>query len=966
MNALWQQLHFAHPAALWALLALPLLWWLLRATPPRPTEVRFAPLRLLLRLPATRRQPLRTPWWLLALRLALAGALILALAGPRLTPPRITTPGASPGPLLLVVDDGFAAAHNWPAIQGQLTALLAAAREEGRPVILATTTPRAGATTLIAMPPATASRHAAALSPQALTPDRAALLARLRAEGVKPGRTAWLSDGIDHGNAASFAAGLRTLGAPLVAYLPPATRLPVMIEALRREQGALRVHARRALATGPASHALRAHAANGRLLAEVDIDFPPDSLRAETRLRLPAPLRNEIATLRIAGQPHAGATWLLDDRAASKTVLILSGEPRGRDQPLLSPAYYIARALSPFAQVGQAASPREVRDWLRAGLSMLVLADVGRLPPALEEEIAQWVRAGGLLLRFAGPRLAGGSARLLPVALRRQARTLGATLSWQQPQPLAPIAEDSPLAGIAVDKSVRVRRQVLAEPGAALAERTLAALADGTPLITAARHARGWLALVHTTADPQWSDLPLSGMFVHLLRRFLDMAPPPAPFVSGATDAPSPRAETKDIGTTAPRRAAFTPLRVLDGAGRLHPPPVHVLPVPAARMRNLKPSAQHPPGIYARGQQRRALNAARPDLSWRAIENLPPGVARASYATARARDLAPPLLTLAATLFLLDMAAMLLLAGGLSRARRPGVAALLLALTGAWQAAPLHAQQSPDIPARATPGQAAPAEDAEQRRRLAFAMKATRETRLAFVRTGDARVDAISRAGLFGLSEFLYDRTSVEPGEPMAVDIERDDISLFPLLYWPVLPDAPALSSAALQRLSVFLKNGGSILFDTRDAPDAAADPATETPARAALRRLLEKLDIPPLEPVPRHHVLTRAFYLLQSFPGRHDESPLWVEATSIGRERRSLSPANADGVSAVLITGNDMAAAWAITESGRPLLPVVPGGARQREQAIRAGINIVMYALTGNYKADQVHLPAIIQRLGQ
>ena len=138
------------------------------------------------------------------------------------------------------------------------------------------------------------------------------------------------------------------------------------------------------------------------------------------------------------------------------------------------------------------------------------------------------------------------------------------------------------------------------------------------------------------------------------------------------------------------------------------------------------------------------------------------------------------------------------------------------------------------------------------------------------------------------------------------------------------------------------------------------------TPQRRALQRILGQLDIPPLEPAGRTHVLSRSFYLLKDFPGRYVGSPLWVEATSIGRERRKLSPANADGVSAVLITGNDFMGAWATTETGRPLLPVIPGGERQREMAYRAGINIVMYALTGNYKADQVHLPTILQRLGQ
>ena len=72
------------------------------------------------------------------------------------------------------------------------------------------------------------------------------------------------------------------------------------------------------------------------------------------------------------------------------------------------------------------------------------------------------------------------------------------------------------------------------------------------------------------------------------------------------------------------------------------------------------------------------------------------------------------------------------------------------------------------------------------------------------------------------------------------------------------------------------------------------------------------------------------------------------------------------DGVSPIIITSNDLAGAWAIRPDGQPMLPLTPGEPRQREFAFRAGVNIVMYTLTGNYKADQVHAPALIERLGQ
>jgi hypothetical protein len=157
------------------------------------------------------------------------------------------------------------------------------------------------------------------------------------------------------------------------------------------------------------------------------------------------------------------------------------------------------------------------------------------------------------------------------------------------------------------------------------------------------------------------------------------------------------------------------------------------------------------------------------------------------------------------------------------------------------------------------------------------------------------------------------------------------------------------------------------IIFDTKDyGQGMPTGYSFRGDGQTPLQRLLSGLDVPRVEPVPEHHVLTKSFYLLRSFPGRHDGGYLWVEAevprdSDQGRQARRV-----DGVSSILITSNDFASAWAVDDQGRPLYPMVPGGERQREMAFRVGVNIIMYVLTGNYKADQVHVPALLERLGQ
>ena len=233
--------------------------------------------------------------------------------------------------------------------------------------------------------------------------------------------------------------------------------------------------------------------------------------------------------------------------------------------------------------------------------------------------------------------------------------------------------------------------------------------------------------------------------------------------------------------------------------------------------------------------------------------------------------------------------------------------------------------------------------------------------------SGDAATDEVSRQGLIGLNTFLVAHTTVEPGDPYAVNILTDEIAFFPILYWPVLGNARPLPEATLTKVDAYMKQGGMIVFDTKDyGQGIPTGRSMRGEGGTPLQRLLGNLDIPRLEPVPEHHVLTKAFYLLRSFPGRWDGGQLWVEAEVPRDSDQGQHARRVDGVSSILITSNDLAAAWALDGRNQPLYPVVPGGERQREMAFRTGVNIVMYALTGNYKADLVHMPALLERLGQ
>lgn len=925
---------FATPLALAGLVALPVIWWLLRFTPPRPVVVRFPPIRLLMDLANREEQPDKTPWWLLLLRLMLAALVILGVSQPVYAPGPVAP--ASRTPILLIADDGWAAAGRWGERQAVMTQILNAAALAGAPVTLATTVPALRPAELAAAAAADVKTRSAALVPKALNTDRMALLDRLQQAFAAnaPLHVIWLSDGLDDGQAAAFAAGLRGLGqasAEVDVLLPETADLPLALAPPGLSGGAITVTVLRTDLPDAQTVEVAARAGNGRSLAEASLQFAPGATSATTSIELPVELRNAVSRIVINGQTHAAATYLMDDRWRRKTVGLMAGTTAETAQPLLAPLYYVSRALEPYADLAQPDDTEALKSLLDQGLSMLVLADIGVLPAAQQELVASWVDKGGVLLRFAGPRLASAQDALIPVRLREGGRALGSALSWETPQPLQSFANASPFAGLTPDQAVSVSRQVLAEPDGDLPGKVWASLEDGTPLVTAMRQGKGLVVLFHVTANADWSNLPVSGLFVEMLRRVLDLAPA----AGGKVDAETRTAEAQ----------AFSPYRSLSGLGELIPPDPEIQPISAASIDSARASPATPAGLYRKGQQDRALNIAQGGDGLKAIGALPDGISVASLTPRPALALAPFAFALAMLLFLADSLAMLLMGGGPRRLRsllRRGATPVACALIILASAAP-------------QPGQA---DSADQ-----FAMQNALETRLAYVITGDAETDQISEQGLTGLTDVLRERTSVEAGAPVGLHIERDELVFFPLLYWPVRPDATVPSEAALARIDSYMKGGGTILFDLRE--DGAGTDALSggtTAAAEALRRILARLDIPALEPVPPTHVLTRSFYLLDWFPGRYDGGKLWVEAA----DSSGTLTNNADGVSGIIIGSNDYAAAWASDETGEPLYAVIPGSDRQREFAIRTGVNIVMYALTGNYKADQVHVPALLERLGQ
>ncbi|MGB8818396.1 MAG: DUF4159 domain-containing protein [Rhizobiaceae bacterium] len=921
---------FGSPLVLGGLVLLPIIWWLLRVTPPRPDVETFPPLKILAMVLKSEVTPRKMPWWLLLLRLALAGLIILALADPVMNP--VTRLASGSGPLAIMVDNG------WPSqrlAEDQLrtaNSLIDEADQSGRTVYIAATAALPSAETG-PFDAATARTVLATIVTQPVVADRAAAIARLaQTLGSGSGATlALLSDGVADAKDGEAFKPLDSSGLAGFLWFAPGPLPFAAVASITNSSETLDIEIARYGASGPLT--IAAFDGRGRRVGETVADSGQSVI---AKLEAPFELRNDIQSVTIESARLAASTFVLDGNLKRRRVALISGAEADQAQPLLSPLYYIRKAIEPFADIvlpKNADTGSAVTEVLESRPSVIIMADTGAIPQAATQPLRDFIARGGVLIRFAGPRLAASEGDdFLPVTLRQGERALGGSMSWTEPQPVGEFSKSGPFAALTPPRDVTVTRQVLAEPDADLAARTWASLTDGTPLVTAADRGRGRIVLFHVAPQATWSNLPISGAFVDMLRQTIQLS------TGGGA------------GNTA-TAAALKPWKIIAADGAIGPAPAGAKPLKLDPAAAPAVTLENPPGLYGSDEGAVALNILKTGavLETARTPELGVGVESRAYVSGENRSLKGWLLAGAALLLMLDSLAMLFMnrRPALARTAVAGLAALAL-----FMVAMPHQTLAQENDAR--PG------DEE-------AINAISVTRLAYVKTGNADADRIAQEGLQGLTYFLTEKTTLEPADPVGIDAEADELAFYPMLYWRIEPNAPMPSAKALARIDAYMQGGGTVLFDTAD--QGAADFSLETdssPANQRLRDILDTMNVPPLEPVPDDHVLTKSFFLLKDFPGRYRGSPLWVEQALDTVSRADRPVRTGDGVSPILITGNDFAAAWAFSEDGAPLYPTEPDDAEQRILAMRAGVNIMMYMLTGNYKSDQVHVPSLLERLGQ
>lgn len=908
-------LTFMQPLLLSGLLTLPLLWWVLRITPPAPKTVFFPATRFLTGLISDQNTPSASPWWILLLRLLICALIIIALARPVTNPAK---PLDVSSDVRIFIDNDWASAQVWDLQINAAKDIIAQADRSGRSVYILPSISSENKTVTQhgPMPADQALSVLSGLTPYPWSARYGKITEFLR--GNVPSddiHTIWLSHGLRNKGTSSLIDRLKQQGS-LHIVRPSAENTPLLLrpyqgKPARNEKASdVRISVEGMRGARNVSATVQVRGQNGTIIDAKTQVLTPDKPVGHISFDKINADDHMITGYSIAGRKGAGAHFVLSSQKKKPSVGIVAPVTDDSAAPLTQAEYFLKRALFPYSHI----ETGTLSDLLGSNLSVIILPDVANMPSETLNALEKWVNDGGLLLRFAGTNMAASRQHVLtPVRLRSGERALSGSLSWEEPQTIAAFNEDSPLFGLDIPSDISINQQILAEPSIDDHAEIWAQLTDGTPFITASRKENGRIVLIHTTANADWSDFALSGLYLQTLKRIIGMA------------------GQKHTVSSKNSYASLDPIMVMDGFGNMITPPVSVLPLPVQDIKNALPSRSHPPGIYGKGAMRYALNIGD---HLPALQNAPSdiNVSTDFYNRDYETDTSPFFLYCAFILFLLDWIIMMFIAGHIrSFLRRTALPLIMLfccIFTGA-----AHADQQRDI-------------------------QYANGLYLAYIETGDPSVDTVTQRGLEILSDVLARRTSVEPEGVVALNPETGTLSFFPLIYWSIVEGQKPYSAKAMENIQNYLSQGGTILFDTRDQNQSTNRDALNTSHAAVLRAITTNLNIPALSPIPDDHVLGRSFYLLDTYPGRYNSGTLWIE---------EHSAAGRDNVSSVLIGGNDWATSWADAKSASPMNRHSRSyGAKQKEMSLRFGVNLVMYVLTGNYKADQVHIPHILERLGR
>ncbi len=924
MMGILSSLNFLYPALLWTALALPILWFVFKTIPPHPRLIKLPTARFLKDIETEDSQKDDIPWWLKALRILMMAMIILAAAAPFLAPKTdITIDGEALG---IVFDNSWAAAPQLENQKDKALSLILRAEQKGKNIVLIEAIPEhKNLSPITIVTPADARNRVKHIHAYPWEADHSALLEALKAQQEKLTQAKtyhWLGHGYNDGDIEVVSDYIAEKG-KVIYYKPEDKKIARTLKSALNKDG--RDSYKFMQFDGfyyndQSDFKLYLKDRFSTVLSFIGLDDILNNTNEDITTLWNSIDNDDDAVpsyMQLGIFKHAGAVYYLPAEILKQKVGVLSAHDAvdNEESPLIQSIYYISKAVE--GKAPYSIDPLDkLLDW---GAKLIIVPEDFVLSQKDIQRLDKWVNDGGTLLRFPPSKQGHGETidTLIPIELLAEERSIAGRLDWQEPLTLAKIPEDSPLAGIPLDKSLEIKRQVLATPSAKDHAQIWAVASDGTPIISARAQGHGLIILIHTQAKPGWSNMPITGFFVNVLHRIVDISSGARMQISKTTDIENPESQS------------FAPYKLINASGELVAPDQTQAELTIQDIRSKPLSYDFRPGIYHSNNAEYIINLGDKLGPLRLVSAKDIKGTIEGYSTEVNINLQIYFLLAALFLFFCEWLSSALLSGArykLHFVPRFKASILLCALLiGLLTAAPAWAQSR---------------DDAERANSL----------NLAYVETANPIVNAMAQKGLQYVANAIMQRTALQNVRVTPVNISNDDLAFYPLLYWPI--ESTPLGDKAYAKLNDYMNTGGMLFVDIRNGRKLSQSFYAQN---QPLSLLSEKLFIPLLKPLPEEHVLRKSYYLLSTanIAGRYDGGDIWLD---LGDNSGSTAIEDNQHVAAFIIGANDWISLWADESAD----------IYKREKALRFGINLVMYALTGTYKQDQVHTKAILERLEQ
>lgn len=946
-----QNFGFLFPWFLLSFLGLPILWRFLRHNPPKPKKEKFTYFYLLKFIKKNDKLVEKPFIPLLLLRLFLVSLIIFSFSHPLQKPKALVL--KSDNDLLFLIDNSWCEQAHWKEKIEEAYAFFNNLPKDKKIYFIPTIEDKKIIEKNLKEPDSIKSvkNKISSLEVQPLTVNRLEIFQKI-AQNFKDHQGSidiiYFTDGLKYQNDKKAFEILKKLNPKKFIIQQFSGKELYALTNLTQENQSFKVTIKRYLknlnSLKDTNLSLSALDLQGRVIAKTTAQFIRKEKETHAIFSIPLEIRNKVVAIKIDNQMNAGSIFLLGSQYKRNHIVLFSLPLHEIPNPLLSPFYYLAKALeenNDLTYLKNASFSENISDILLQNPDIIFLDDRILADNENSRKLKNFVENGGTLVRFAGPKLAKSPEKdiLLPIKLRNRTRVLDSNFRMGNALSIERFSSKSPFKEMEIPKDLKIYRQILPQISSEMQERIWIFLDDGTPFLSAKKEKNGWFFFVHTSLNEKWSNLALNNFFIPFLKQLTNLT-------VSQSSLPSFKKGTSQ--NTKKEKISLYPWRIINKYGDLTSAN-DTLPISDIDFDKKDPSFHHEAGLYKYKNDLYPFNLFKEKQNLESI--IIPEYFNAEIITNEgksAKDFLPFLAFLVMIFFLIDYFYNLKKEFFLRGKITPLFSKFIFLFLSFY----IYNQASPMI-------LDAKALDMVEERNI----EAARKTHLAYIITGDEELDETSKLGLESLTEFIIQKTTISPGKVHGLDLEKDDLSFYPLIYWPINAHQKILSKEVIEKINFYMQYGGTILFDTGDQFEKSNFLSQDKTTNASqnLQKILSQLNVPPLGKVTKDNVLSRSFYLMPNFPGLYSASPLWCVSDKDPEQKEFLE--QRDEVSPLLITANNLAAAWAKLQNGEYKYPLIEDQPRQRLWAFRGGINLILYVLTGSYKSDQYHVKSLLDR---